>query len=112
MYLNEIKARIEFLNLIPDDLFLTLNFNEFYMPDHESNLTRKFLEEKFECYIMCYRANTMDNHSLKNLCNLICPATLTQDQVAELNTHESKFKGMVLVAYAKPLRFSACKQID
>lgn len=106
---NEIRERIDFLNLIPENLFLILNFNEFYIPDHELNLMRKSLEEEFDCYIMSYKPNKLGNPSSRNLCNLICPATLTHDQALKLITCESKFKGTIFVAYAKPLKFLACK---
>lgn len=100
-----IKESIPFLKLIPKDVFLTLNFDEFYIPNHELNLIRTALEKEFDCYIMCYQLTATSNLSLRNLCHLICPATLNKDQIVKLMIQESKFNDIVFVAYEKPLKF-------
>ncbi|HEX2965090.1 MAG TPA: hypothetical protein VHO84_04870 [Syntrophorhabdaceae bacterium] len=106
--IDNLCEAIPFLRQLPPDLRRSIDTTTLYVPDRAIAETRAELEDKLGCHIMTYRTVPLVTsvHKGLHLCRLLVPASLTRTQLEEIEWAEGacRDKGVVFVAYMKPLQ--------
>lgn len=106
--LDRLRKKIEFLNLIPDDIYFNLDTEEFLEPDEEISTARKELEEILGHFIMTYKTCALNKKIPleHHLCANLKIAVLSKKQREILEEYQRKYqdKKVNFVAYEKPLK--------
>ena len=106
IFLDELRKTIPFLMEIPDSIYYDLDCSEFVLPNNAVNNERIMLEKRLGHYVMTYKLQGSNNKiRSKELCGIIKPAVLDQEQLRELVVSEKRLKrnGVSLCVYEKPL---------
>ena len=106
--LDELCESLPFLRQLPDNLIQSLDTSTLYVPDRiVAEICTRF-ESRFRCHIMTYRTVPLETNRQegRHLCRLLVPACITESQLEELKEGEvaCRDKGVVFVAYTKPLQ--------
>lgn len=114
--LQMFRAKIPFLNLIPESIHRNLGTSEFYLPDNSINQIRENLEDALGHYVMTYKRNMFDlsiRHE-QHLCGNIKGAILSDYQKRMLQEYEdiSINYGVSFVVYQKPLEIIKVKESE
>lgn len=103
------RKRIPFLNLIEDDIYFSLDFSEFVLPDERVNELREKLEKDLDAYVMTYKLNgiSLNGNFDRYLCGNIKTATLDIKDLRILNDYENAVKdfGISFCVYEKPISY-------
>lgn len=103
MTAHQLSAAIPWLGSLPAHLTAQLDLAELAVPAGRLATIRVELEQVLDAYVMTYTLQPPAPGRLQ-LCQLIEPATLTVAGLATLHAAETRFDGVVLCAYARPLR--------
>jgi hypothetical protein len=98
-----IVAAIPWLNTLPPALVARLDLAELVVPHGTAATIRAEVEHALGVYVMTYRPGPHVSGKLQ-LCQTLEPAPLTAGQLTTLRLAESRLDGIVLCAYARPLR--------
>ena len=112
--LTKMRQVIPFLNLIPDDIYFTLDSSSFLLPQQAIITARNELEKTINGYVMTYKRNTfiLTTPVSVDLCAILKGAQLNTYQIQLLNKSEEKYKthNISFVVYQKPLQFVSYKE--
>ncbi len=96
-------AAIPWLGSLPPWLTDQLDLTELVIPESTVADVRAEVEHALCAHVMTYRTGRSATGRLQ-LCQALEPAPLTGREVTTLRTAESQLDGIVLCAYARPLR--------
>ncbi len=99
-------AAIPWLNTLPPALVARLDLAELAVPHGTTATIRAEVEHALGAHVMTYRPGRHGRHvsGRLQLCQTLEPAPLTASQLTTLRMAESRLDGIVLCAYARPLR--------
>ena len=99
-------AAVPWLGTLPPELAARLDLTELVTPNGTTATIRVEVEHTLGAHVMTYRPgpHVPDVSERLQLCQALEPAALTVEGIRILRAAESHLDGIVLCAYARPLR--------
>ncbi|HEY0447830.1 hypothetical protein [Actinophytocola sp.] len=101
---TRLTTGVPWLNLLDPAVLADLDLDELVVPAGAVAAARTDLEAALGAYVMTYRP-TRPAPGKRQLCQVLAPAELDPASVAALRDAEQRLPGVLLCAYARPLRY-------